>query len=61
MNEDRKLTKAGMRLIQHFEGCLEKKGDRYHAYSCPAGVLTIGFRPHQSSWQAVQCNYSMEP
>jgi lysozyme len=43
MNEDRKLTAAGAALIQHFEGCLEKSGDRYRAYTCPAGVTTIGF------------------
>jgi lysozyme len=43
MNEDRKLTRAGMHLIQHFEGCLEKKGEHYHAYKCPAGVWTVGW------------------
>jgi lysozyme len=43
MNEDRKLTAAGAALIQHFEGCLEKSGDRYRSYKCPAGVDTIGF------------------
>ena len=42
MNEDRKLTKAGATLIHHFEGCLKKEGDKYKAYTCPAGVLTIG-------------------
>ena len=43
MNDHLKLSEAGGRLIQHFEGCLEKHGDRYHAYKCPAGVLTIGW------------------
>jgi lysozyme len=43
MNEDRKLTQAGANLIQHFEGCLQKKGEHYHAYKCPANVLTIGW------------------
>ena len=42
MNEDRKLTQAGANLIHHFEGCLKKEGDKYKAYTCPAGVLTIG-------------------
>jgi lysozyme len=65
MNEDRKLTKAGANLIKHFEGCLEKKGDHYRAYKCPAGVLTIGFghTNHHgmkfdaaSHWTLEQCN-----
>jgi lysozyme len=43
MNEDRVLTPAGANLIKHFEGCLTKKGEHYHAYTCPAGVLTIGW------------------
>ena len=43
MNEHLKLTPAGANLIKHFEGCLKKSGDRYAAYSCPAGVLTIGW------------------
>ena len=42
MNEDRKLTQAGADLIHHFEGCHQKKGDKYAAYKCPANVLTIG-------------------
>jgi GH24 family phage-related lysozyme (muramidase) len=49
MNEDLSLTPAGANLIKHFEGCLEKKGDRYHAYRCPANVLTIGFWAHKRS------------
>lgn len=43
MNEDLKLSSAGANLIKHFESCLEPKNDRYHAYKCPAGVLTIGW------------------
>lgn len=43
MNENLHLSQAGAKLIQHFEGCLEKKGEHYHAYKCPAGVLTIGW------------------
>jgi lysozyme len=43
MNEDRKLTAPGAKLIQHFEGCLQQKGTKYHAYKCPAGVATIGW------------------
>jgi lysozyme len=42
MNEDRKLTKAGANLIQHFEGCLQPHEGKYKAYKCPANVLTIG-------------------
>jgi lysozyme len=43
MNEDRNLTPAGANLIKHFEGILEKQGDRYKSYKCPAGVWTIGW------------------
>ena len=42
MNQHLTLTTAGANLIQHFEGCLKKHGEHYHAYKCPAGVLTIG-------------------
>lgn len=43
MNKNLKLTSAGADLIKHFESCKEKKGEHYHAYKCPAGVLTIGW------------------
>jgi lysozyme len=44
MNDDLELSPAGANLIKHFEGLKEKIGpDRYQAYKCPAGVLTIGF------------------
>jgi lysozyme len=43
MNAHLKLSYAGAKLIQHFEGCLTKKGEHYHAYKCPAGVWTIGW------------------
>jgi lysozyme len=43
MNEDRKLTQAGINLIQHFEGCLQPHDGNYKAYKCPANVLTIGW------------------
>jgi lysozyme len=43
MNEHLTLTPAGGNLIKHFEGCLQPKGDKFHAYTCPAGVLTIGY------------------
>ena len=65
MNEDRKLTQAGANLIQHFEGCLQKKGEYYHAYKCPANVLTIGWghtNHHgrkfdaSSRWTMEECN-----
>ena len=32
-----KLSKAGLELIKHFEGC------KLTAYRCPAGALTIGY------------------
>jgi lysozyme len=65
MNEDLSLTPAGANLIKHFEGCLQKKGEHYHAYTCPAGVLTIGWGSthhggHKfdasSRWTAAQCD-----
>ena len=43
MNEGNHLTSAGARLIQHFEGCLKPHEGKYRAYTCPAGVLTIGW------------------
>jgi lysozyme len=42
-NQHLTLSMAGAHLIQHFEGCLKKQGAHYHAYKCPAGVLTIGW------------------
>ena len=42
MNENRKMTPAGGNLVKHFEGLLEKSGDKYKPYKCPANVLTIG-------------------
>jgi lysozyme len=32
-----KVSPAGIKMIQHFEGCI------LHPYKCPAGVPTIGF------------------
>jgi lysozyme len=65
MNEDRYLTQGGADLIKHFEGCLKLKGGLYHAYHCPANVLTIGwghtnhhgrqFDEH-SKWTLEECN-----
>jgi lysozyme len=43
MNAHLKLTEAGARLIQHFEGCLQPHEGKYKAYKCPANVLTIGW------------------
>lgn len=43
MNEDRKLTDRGAKLIQHFEGCLKRDGEMFKPYHCPANVLTIGW------------------
>jgi lysozyme len=66
MNEDLSLTPAGAKLIQHFEGCLEKTSDgKFRAYKCPAGVLTIGWGTtneghnkfdSSSRWTAAECN-----
>jgi len=65
MNEDRKLTKAGANLIQHFEGCLTPHDGKFKAYKCPANVLTIGWghtNHHgrkfdaSSRWTAGECN-----
>jgi lysozyme len=65
MNEDLSLTPAGANLIKHFEGCLEKNGEHYAAYRCPANVLTIGWGHTQhhgkkfdaaSRWTLAQCN-----
>ena len=66
MNEDRKLTRAGANLIQHFEGCLEKQKDgTFKAYRCPANVLTIGWGTTNEGsnrfdsttrWTAAQCH-----
>ena len=65
MNDDLELSEAGMKLVQAFEGCLKKKGDYYHAYRCPANVLTIGwghtnhhgieFDEH-TRWTLQECN-----
>ena len=65
MNENLTLTNVGADLIKHFESCLKKKGEHYHAYKCPAGVLTIGWghtNHHgrkfdaSSRWTMVECN-----
>lgn len=67
MNSHLKLTPAGANLIKHFEGCLQKKGDRYASYVCPAGVTTIGWGstgpPHgrhkidkYTLWSQAQCD-----
>lgn len=41
-----KISTAGLRLVQQFEGCLAKVKGRpgyFEPYICPAGVLTIGW------------------
>lgn len=43
MNQDHRLSTAGMNLIKHFEGCLQPHHGKYKAYKCPAGVATIGW------------------
>jgi lysozyme len=65
MNEDRKLSPAGANLIKHFEGCLKPHEGKYRAYTCPAGVTTIGWgttteHGHQikldTVWTKQQCD-----
>ena len=65
MNAHLTLTPAGANLIKHYESCLQKKGEHYHAYHCPAGVLTIGWgHTHHhgrkfdasSRWTAQECD-----
>jgi lysozyme len=65
MNEGRSLTPAGANLIKHFESCLQKRGELYHPYHCPAGVLTIGWGhtnhhgrkfDDDSRWTMAECN-----
>ena len=65
MNDHLKLSDAGARLVQHFEGCLKKQGDHYVPYKCPANVLTIGWGHTQhhgrkfdasSRWTAEECH-----
>jgi lysozyme len=43
MNAHLKLSYAGAKLIQHFEGCLTPHEGKFKAYKCPANVLTIGW------------------
>lgn len=65
MNEELHLSDAGAHLIQHFEGCKQKKGDQFVAYKCPAGVMTIGWGhtnhhgrkfDHNTHWTADDCH-----
>jgi lysozyme len=62
MNEDLVLSRAGANLVKHFESCQHKAGpDRYAAYKCPAGVVTIGWGTTRSIkmgmvWSLAQCN-----
>jgi lysozyme len=65
MNEDKNLTVAGVKLIQHFESCLHPHEGKYRAYRCPANCLTIGwghtnhhgrqFNEH-ARWTAEECD-----
>lgn len=44
MNEELTLARAGANLVKHFESCMKHVGpDRFTAYKCPAGVVTIGW------------------
>ena len=44
MNQHLKLSYAGAKLIQHFEGCLTNERRALStSYKCPAGVWTIGW------------------
>src|SRR6478672_2522915 len=43
-NKDLRLSPAGSNLIKHYESCLQPVGkNKFKAYRCPAGVLTIGW------------------
>jgi lysozyme len=67
MNENRKLTERGAKLIQHFEGCLQPHNGKFKSYLCPANVRTIGWgstgHPHgkhkidaNTIWTAEECH-----
>ena len=62
MNEELVLSPAGANLIKHFESCAKKCGpDRYAAYKCPAGVVTIGWGTTHGIkmgmvWNGAQCD-----
>lgn len=65
-NDQLHLSHDGIALVQEFEGCLKRMPDgRFKAYTCPAGVLTIGwgttnehghhFTP-DTVWTRTQCD-----
>lgn len=43
MNDGLTTSEKGRRLVESFEGCLERLGRLFTTYYCPAGVLTIGY------------------
>lgn len=43
MNEGLHTSERGQKLIQAFESCLKRLGNKFTTYYCPAGVLTIGW------------------
>jgi len=64
----RQVSPEGVALIQAFEGCHEREGDRFRPYVCPGGVLTIGWghTPHQgrpfdvaSRWTQDECDAAL--
>jgi len=65
-NESLSLSRAGANLVKHFENCMKKCGpDRYAAYKCPAGVMTIGWGTTSENghriasgtvWSMAQCD-----
>jgi lysozyme len=60
------ISPAGLKLIQSFEGCEKKAGrGKFRAYTCPAGVLTIGWGhtlaagrafDRDTVWTAAECD-----
>jgi lysozyme len=56
MNAHLKLSLAGARLIQHFEGCLQPHEGKFKSYLCPAGVRTIGWGTTQEYGHKIDAN-----
>jgi lysozyme len=53
MNDDLELSTAGADLIKGFEACMQAMGgEQFKPYTCPAGVLTIGFGHTNASGRA---------
>jgi lysozyme len=70
VNDTLQLSAAGAALIKSFEACMDQDGpDQYRAYTCPAGVLTIGWG-HTNAfgrsfgagdvWTAAECDAAFD-